>query len=184
MMVSRPSLLVSFLALILAASITSANEVDPDRIENIRVAGVSLSDGAEAAFNTLVAAGYNTDVETYDEWRQAGRSFLKGDPNSPSSSPDGYTEIVLLRNGHRLISISLTYINMRNPMNVEEEHQRVRTALGLPVDAPRCSVAGNYASCAAHDADDTVTYTFQILAGRQRYETAGRRGEPPAGLDD
>ncbi len=176
--------LTGLFALLVAASIALANEVDRDRIENLRVAGVSLSGGAEAAFNTLIAAGYDTDVETYDEWREAGRSFLKGDPNSPSSSPDGYTEIVLLRNGHRLTSISLTYINMRNPMNVEDEHQRVRTALGLPADAPRCNVAGNNASCAAHDADETVTYTLQILAARQRYETASRLGVSPAGLDD
>ncbi len=173
-------LLLSVLAIAAAAH---ANEVDKDRIENIRVAGVALNDSAEAAFNTLVAAGYETDVESYDEWRQAGRSFIKGDPNSPSSSPDGYTEIVLLRNRHQLTSISLTYINMRNPMNVEEEHQRVRTALGLPADAPRCNVAGNGATCAANDADETVTYTLQILAARQRYETVSRLGVSPAGLD-
>ena len=168
--------------LVLVAS-AHANEVDAERIENIKVAGVSLSGGAEAAFNHLIEAGYNTDVETYDEWREAGRSFVKGDVNSPSSSPDGYTEIVLLRNGHQLVSISLTYINMQNPMNVDEEHQQVRTALGIPPDAPRCTVAGNNASCAANDADGTVVYTLQILAGRQRYETATRRGIAPAGLD-
>lgn len=170
-------------ALVLVAS-AHANEVDRERIENIRIAGVAISDGAEAGFNTLVAAGYQTDVDNYADWRQAARSFVKGDVNSPNSSPDGYTEVILERNGHRLRAVRLTYINMRSPFDADAAVERVRSALGLPSDAPSCGVVGGNGVCVAEDSDGLAGYFLQVLSSRQRYEGAELLDVPAVGLGD
>ncbi len=184
-MIPREILRIAGLLAILAIATSAyANVVDRSRIERISIAGVSISDGAEAAFNTLVAAGYDTDVDEYEDWREAARSFVKGDVNSPSSSPDGYTEIILERNGDRLRAIRLTYINLRNPFDTEEEVERVRSALGIPGDAPRCGAMGLDGSCVAEDADGNAGYSLQIMTARQRYESAELLDVPAVGLDD
>ncbi len=183
-MVQKLSGFAGLIALLFAALVASANEVERDRIENIRIAGVAISDGAESAFNALVAAGYNTDVANYEDWRQAARSFVKGDVNSPSSSPDGYTEIILERNGDRLRAIRLTYINLRNPFDAKAAIDGARSALGLSSDAPRCSEAGGSGSCAAEDTDGKAGYFLQVLSSRQRYEGAELLDVPAVGLDD
>lgn len=180
----HPFAIVFLLAGLLGATLAEANEVDRSRIENIRIAGVAISDGAEAAFNTLVAAGYNTDVESYEEWRESGRSFVKGDASSPSSSPDGYTEIVLERNGHQLRAIRLTYINMRNPFDADAEMNATRSALGLSSDANGCTVVAGNGSCGADDHDHKAGYFLQVLSSRQRYEGAELLDVPAVGLDD
>ncbi len=184
-MIPRKIPVIAGLIAILFVSIpAAANEVDRSRIENIRIAGVAISDGAEAAFNTLVAAGYNTDVDNYDDWRQAARSFVKGDVNSPSSSPDGYTEIILERNGHRLRAIRLTYINMRNPFDAAAAMDEARSALGLTSDANGCTEAGGNGTCGADDHDGLAGYFLQVLSSRQRYEGAELLDVPAVGLDD
>lgn len=95
------------------AMVAHANIVDRARIERISIAGLSLQDGAQVAFQRLLAAGYRTDVAAYEAWWEPARSFVKGDPGSPRSSPDGYLEIVLERNGHRLRAIRASLINPR-----------------------------------------------------------------------
>jgi len=171
------------IVILLASSAAGANEVDRDRIERIEIAGISLSQDARSAFESLVSAGYNTDVEKYEQWTEAARSFVKGNPSSPRSSPEGWTEIILERNGHRLRAVRLTSINPNRRFNAEDEIIRVRTLLGIPPDATRCSGAGGNGFCGAEDADVTAAYFVQLMAANQRYEAAELLDLPAADLD-
>ncbi|MDJ0908031.1 MAG: hypothetical protein QNI99_02490 [Woeseiaceae bacterium] len=177
------SALACLAALVGAANLAYANVVDRDRIEDIRIAGISLNTRAQTAFNILLSAGYETDVDVYEEWWEPARSFVRGDPSSPSSSPDGYSEIVLERNGERLRAILLTTINPNDPFNVEDEIARVRSRLGLPNDAPRCGASPPNGTCEARDADGEARYFVQLLASHQRYEAATLVNVPAVGYE-
>ena len=165
---------------LLGLSSATADEVDRERLEQIPLGGLSLDLGAKAAFDKLIAAGYNTDVETYEQWTEPARSFVKGDPSSPRSSPDGWSEFILERNGHRLRAIRLSRINPNNFFDAEEEIRKVRGRLGIAADSPRCKASGPNGFCEATDADGNAGYLLQLLASNQRYEYVELRDLPLA----
>ena len=72
----------------------------------------------------------------------------------------------------------------RTPFDTDAEVERVRSALGLPGDAPRCNVAGGNGACVAEDAEGKAGYFLQVLSSRQRYEGAELLDVPALGLDD
>ena len=130
-----------------------------------------------------MAAGYNTDVDTYEQWTEAARSFVKGDPASPRSSPDGWTEVILERNGQRLRLIRISQINPNKPFDAEQEIQKVRSTLGIAPDSRRCTGAGPNGYCEAKDADGNASYMVQLLASNQRYEYVQLGDLPAIGLE-
>lgn len=166
-----------------SASGARGNVVEVERIQRISIAGISLQLSAKQAFDSLLAAGYATDVTRYADWWQAARSFVKGNVDSPRKSPEGYSEIVLERNAHQLTAIRLTTINPNNPFDADEEVRRVREFLGIPKDARRCDSKGSYGSCVAEDAGRTAAYSLLLMAGNQRYESASRLDIRPVGFD-
>ena len=156
-----------------------ADTADRELFDGVEVAGITLTTSARKAFDTLKARGYDIgNLQSFDDWEHSGLIAVKGDRNAP----DGHSEIVLTRNGDRLIEVRESLIRLRNPFAVVTEIDAKRRHFGLPADAKDCKTSpnGKAGSCGVEDADGTAVYSLTFNGDRQRYSVVKRLDLQPA----